>query len=242
MDIGSLARDTISGIVSTFAVMLILSLGKQIVTRFKQRRAQPKEVLSEGIRNTQEYKDILRMRQSHRLLGFMWLFSFLVYTAAIIFLFVYTRTFVFLLRFETLGMFLSLLCLAPMELNIGYSPITANEVERKRQANRTRTFKEALGAIPIQYIVQEIIFPLIFWLYLIFCAIGLILLLTTPPSPVHNPLLLVIVGNGFAIIAGLFGTYISAKKIYWSLKNLPYVPRQRQMELQQQLTDHEFDQ
>ena len=143
---------------------------------------------------------------------------------------------------SSIGLLVTLACLSPLEFYVGYSPITSQEVERKRQANRQRKLKEALGARPYGYIFQEIIFPVIFWLYFIFCVIGLILLLALPPPIVHLPLLLVIVVSGLAIIGGLFSTYVNAKKIYWSLKNLTYVPRLRQDELRQQLTDHEFDQ
>ena len=67
-------------------------------------------------------------------------------------------------------------------------------------------------------------------------------MLTSQPPFVPLPLPVVLAGCGLAIFAGLVVTYVDAKKIYWSVKYLPYVPRQRQDELRQQLTDHDFDQ
>src|SRR5947209_7566380 len=98
----------------------------------------------------------------------MLLIWLVVYSAMLAFLVVSTKSIEFFLKFENLGFYLSLLCLTPMELYTGYSPITPEEVERKRQANRMKTLKEALGAVPFRYIFQEIIFPFLFWLYLIF--------------------------------------------------------------------------
>jgi hypothetical protein len=241
MDIGSIAKDTLNGVFSTLAVMIIVNLGKHIFTRLKRRRTQPKEVLPKTLRSTEEYQDIRRHRQTHKLFGFGLLTWLLVYSATLIFLIVYTKSISFFLKFENLGFYLSLLCLTPMELYTGYSPITPEEVEQKRQANRMRKLKEAQGAVPFGYIFQEIIFPFFSWLYLIFCIIFLILLLTLPPPIVHIPLSVVLAVSGLAIVAGLYDTYIVAKKIYRSLKNLSHVARKRQDELRQQFTEHEFD-
>src|SRR6266571_1494156 len=194
MDFGSIAKDTLSGVLSTLAVMMLVNLGKQILARLKQRKKQPKEVLLETLRTTEEYQEILRNRRTQLLFGYLALFGLLVYTALIIFLIVSTKTIGFFFRFENLGLFLSLLCEVPLGLYVGYSPVTTNEVEQKRQANRMRKLKEARGAVPLQYIFQEIVFPILFWLFFIFCIIGFILMLTSPPPYVHLPFPVVLVG------------------------------------------------
>src|SRR6266849_1049781 len=128
MDIGSIAKDTLSGVLSTLAVMLILRMGKQLITRLRQRRTQPKEVLSDAIRKTEEYQDIARMRQSYRLFGYLLLFALVLYTTTIIFLVAYTGSSAFVWRFDNLGLFLTLLCGTPIELYSGYAPITSEEI------------------------------------------------------------------------------------------------------------------
>ncbi len=247
MDIGSIVSNALGGIIASLFILLLVGIGKQIQAKRKLRARQPKEVLDKALLDSPEYKDILRSRKFHRVAGYATLIWLLCLIAVIILAWVLNGTISMHNKsiweaISSIGLLVTLACLSPLEFYVGYSPITSQEVERKRQANRQRKLKEALGARPYGYIFQEIIFPVIFWLYFIFCVIGLILLLALPPPIVHLPLLLVIVVSGLAIIGGLFSTYVNAKKIYWSLKNLTYVPRLRQDELRQQLTDHEFDQ
>jgi hypothetical protein len=164
-----------------------------------------------------------------------------VYTAVIIFIIVSTSRFSFFFQFDNIGLYIGLLCCSALNLYVGYIPITTNEVEQKRQANRMRKLKEAHGAMPLGYIFQEVIFPIILGLIFIFSCIGLILFLTSRSLPVHLPLPVVLVGCRVAIVFGLVGICLDAMLIYLSLKKLPHVARQRQDELRQQLTDHEFD-
>ncbi len=246
MDIGSIISNALGGIIASLFMLLLIGLGKQIQAQRKQRARQPKEVLDKALLDSQEYKDILRSRKFHRVAGYATLIWLLCLLAVIMIAWVLNGTLSIHYKsigsaISSIGLIVTLACLSPMEFYVGYSPITAQEVERKRQANRQRKLKEALGARPYGYIYQEIIFPITSWLYLTFCVISLILILAFPPPIVHLPLLVVIVVSGLTVIAGLFCTYLIARKIYWSLKYLPYVPRQRQDELRQQLTDHEFD-
>ena len=247
MDIGSIVSNALGGIIASLFILLLVGMGKQIQVKRKLRARQPQEVLDKALLDSQEYNDILRSRKFHRVAGYATIIWLLCLIAVIIIAWVLNGTISMHYKsigdaILSIGLLVTLACLSPLVFYVGYSPITSQEVERKRQANRQRKLKEALGARPYGYIFQEIIFPVLFWLYFIFCVISLILLLLLPPTIVHLPLLLVIVVSGLAIIAGVFSTYVNAKKIYWSLKNLPYVPRLRQDELRQQLTDHEFDQ
>jgi len=247
MDIGSIVSNALGGIIASLFILLLVGLGKQIQARRKLRASQPKEVLDQALLDSEEYKVILNSRKFHRVAGYATLIWFLCLIAVIILAWVHNGTLLVPYKsigdaISSIGLIVSLAILSPLEFYSGYYPISSQEVERKRQANRQRKLKEALGARPYGYISQEIIFPVISWLYLILCVVALILLLTLPPPVVQLPLLLVIVVIGLAIIAGLFSTYVNAKRIYWSLKHLPYVPFQRQAELRQQLTDHEFDQ
>src|SRR5690348_15531166 len=173
--------------------------------------------------NRKEYQEIRSTKQLHRMFGIMLLISLIVYTAMFIYFIITMKTARFLLNFEISGFYFSVLCLTPIELYSGFSSITEEEVEQKRQAHRMRKLREARGAVPFGYIFREIIFPVYFWLYSLSCVVTLILLLTLAPRFVHIPLPLGVVVSGLAIIAGLFITYVQATKTYWSVKNLPHV-------------------
>ena len=247
MDVGSIISSALSGIIASLFMLLLVGMGKQIQAKRKQRAKQPKEVLNKALLESQEYQDILRSRKFHRVEGYAALIWFLCLIAVIIIAWVLNGKISLHYKsmwdaISSIGLLMTLACFSPLAFYSGYYPITSQEVERKRQANRQRKLKEALGAKPYGYMFQEIIFPIIFWLYLISCVIGFILMLTSQPPLVHLPLPVVLGGCGLAIFAGLFVTYFDVKKIYWSLKYLPHVPRQRQDELRQQLTNHEFDQ
>jgi uncharacterized membrane protein YeiB len=213
MDIGSIVSNALGGIIASLFILLLVGMGKQIQAKRKQRAEQAKEVLDKALLDSQEYKDILSSRKLHRIAGYAALIWFLSLIAVIIIAWVLNGKLSPHYKsiwdtISSIGLLISLACFSPLALYLGYSPITSQEVERKRQAKRQRKLKEALGARPYGYIFQEIIFPVIFWLYFIFCVIGLILFLALPPPIVHLPSLLVVVVSGLAIIGGLFGTYI----------------------------------
>lgn len=240
MDAVSITVDILINLMSSFIVYLLARVWKSLQTK-REQFSLHLQALEKIFPESQEYQWIVDRRKTYRIMGLMFLIYLFVYVATIIAVYIVVRQ-IILVQVQYALELLGLVAITYIGFYLGYTPITPQEVERERQINRTKTLREALGARPYGYIFQEIIFPVIIWLCLIFLVIGLILSLAFPPTIVHFPLLLVVVISGLVTIAGLHGTYFIAKKIYWSLTNLPHVPRQRHDELRQQFLQDEFEQ
>lgn len=240
MDVGSIISNALGGLIGGLALLLLVQVGKRLRRAIKHHTVTPKEVLDKTLLTSQEYQQILSGRKSYRKIGYTCLILLLIFLTEIIAISMYTRT--VNVSIEWIVFLLLLLCEVPLAFYRGYSPITSQEVEHKRQVNRQRTLKEARGARPYGYILQSIIFPLLGWLFLFCNLFGLILILAFPPSLVHIPLMWVTLGIGFAIVAGVYGTYMLARWLYMGVKNLNKVPKLRQSELRRQFTQDEFRQ
>jgi len=237
MDIGAILNNALGGLIGGLALWLLLAVGKRIRTKLRQRTVQPENVLNEALLKSQEYQEILEVRKFHRVIGCMFLFWLLALCVTAFILYLTTGN--ISVHFDWVIFLLLLLCAIPLEFYIGYSPISSREVEQRRQQSRERTFKEARGAIPYELILQRIIFPILFWLYLIVCIVGLVLLIASP-SPLHLPLFWASLSIGLAIAAGLFCTYAVGREIYYAIRNLRYIQHERQSQLRQQFLQDEF--
>lgn len=247
MDVGTIVSNALGGLIGGLALLLLMEIGKRLRGVMKQRTKQPKEVLEKTLLTSQEYKEILRQRTFYRVQGYATLVWLLCLIAAIIFAWVLNGTIWLHYKsiwdaISSIGLVITLACFSPFSMYLGFSPITSQEVERKRQVTRQRMLKEALGARPYGYIFQSIVFPVLTWLFLLSNVLCLTLILAFPPSLVHIPLLWVTVGIGFAIMAGIYSTYKLARWLYSGVKNFKKVPKLRQSELRHQFTQDEFKQ
>lgn len=247
MDVGSIVSNALGGLIGGLALLLLVEMGKRLRVVIKRCAKQPKEALEKTLLTSQEYKEILRQHKFYRVQGYATLVWLLCLIAAIIIAWVLNGT--IRLHFKnswdaisSMGLLITLACFSPLALYLGYSPITSQEVERKRQVNRQRMLKEALGARPYGYIFQSIVFPVFAWLFLLCNILCLTLILAFPPSLIHIPLLWVTGGIGFAIATGIYSTYMLARWLYSGVKNFKKVPKLRQSELRHQFTQDEFKQ
>lgn len=239
MDLGSIVNNALGGLIGGLALLLLVGVGKHIYRTTNQNTAKAAEGLDSTLRSSEEYRQILQARQSYRMIAYMCLIMLLALLATIIAIWVQTRK--MNLGIEWIGFILLLLCEIPLALYVGYSPITLKEVERKRQQNREKTFKEAHGARPYGYIFRYIVFPVIIGVYGLACFVGLALFLIFP-APFHIPIQWIMVGIGVILLVMIFFTYLWTKMVYRSVKDLKNVPYYQQRQLRQQFLQDEFEQ
>ena len=111
----------------------------------------------------------------------------------------------------------------------------------ERQRERERIFKQAQGARLYGYIFFSIIFPIVFWFYVILCFIVFALFLVFP-SPFHISMFWVVGGIVIIILISLVFTYFLVKTVYQAIKYLRYLPLEKREELRQQFMNNELEQ
>ena len=175
-------------------------------------------------------------------MGYMMLFALLTFLGIFITGFVITGKIP--PDFPAIGMLIVLFIGTPVGLYAGYSRITSQEVELKRQQNRAKAFRQAQGAKPYGYIFSQIILPIFLWLYFMVCVIALILIIAFPPPSLnwHIPIFLTDLGIGLIILVGLYITYLHMRLVAWSIKDLKDVPRRQRQQLRDQFVQDEFEQ
>lgn len=245
MDVVSIISNALSGIIASLTVLLLVNLGKQIRTRAKQRRVQPREVLDERLRQSQDYKDILQRRKTYRFQGYLALVGFIALMTVPIMSLVLYGTIEFHFKsvwdgISAIGLYVTLACLTPMSLYYGYARITAQEVEAKRGARRARAMKEAHGARPYGYIGQGIIFPVLTWFFLTFLSGALSLVLIFPPPPLHISLALAISAAAILLVNAIYITQQQIRWVHRAIKDMKQVPEMRKTELRNQFIENEL--
>jgi MFS family permease len=205
----------------------------------KQRSTQSKEVLDPALLASEAYKEVLQQRHSFRFIGYLCFGAALLVIAAFVMVAVRLKT--VWLGWNWIIFLALLVCEVPAALYSGYLPITAQEVARKRQQNRSRTFKQAQGRKPYGYIFLFIIFPSLLWLFTISYFVGIGLFLAFP-APYSIAPFWRIGGLALIVLLSLIFTYLLAKITYRSLKHVKYVSREKWQELRTQLVCNEFEQ
>jgi len=239
MDAGSIFSNALGGLLGGLALLLLVELGKRIQTTLKRRGPRPKEVFNEALRGSQEYQQILSNRRFYLMIGYMFLVASFIFLAA--FVSVSIQTGKINVDSTWIVPFLLFLSEVPFALYIGYAPISSPEIKQKRQRERERIFKQAQGARPYGYIFFSIIFPIIFWFYVILCFIVFALFLVFP-SPFHISMFWVVGGIVIIILISLGFTYFLAKMVYRAIKYLRYLPLEKREELRQQFMNNELEQ
>ncbi len=239
MDAGSIFGNALGGLLGSLALLVLVWLSKRVQMSLRQRTIQPKEILDQTLLDSDAYKEVLHQRHLYLFMGYLCLGSSLFVIAAFIWVAVQLKT--IWLGWNWIILLGLLLCEIPLALYCGYSPITVHEVERKRQQNRVRTFKQAQGERPLGYIFLFIIFPPLLWLFTISYLVSLELFLAFPP-PYHIALFWTVGGIILITLLIVIFTYLLAKITFRSLKNLKYVSHDKRQELRTQLIQNEFEQ
>ncbi len=240
MDAATITISIFINLISSLILYLLVRVWKSAQTRREQFSLHQQE-LEKIFSGSQEYQWIMDRRKSYRSTGSMFLIALLAYIATIIAIYIVARELIFF-QIQYALQLMGLVAITYIGFYLGYTPITLQEVEQERQKNRTKAFREALGARPYGYIGGAIILPIFALLLVSFMVIGLLLSFYLPGSMDSFPLILKIVSTVIIIPISLLFFKTVFKVVFWSIKNYPNVPRQRRVELRQQLTNHEFDQ
>lgn len=239
MDFGSILSNALGGLLGGLTLIVLVNISKHVYTGRKQRTRQPRQVLDKALYQTKEYKGLVADRWFYRISGFM----FALWIAAMLGLFIVdslsSKKFDMSITFVTIIFVVLLLCAVLLQLYLGYSPITSQEVEQKRRQEREKTFKQAHGARPYGYILWYIINPLFWGGISAFYFVGFTLFFAFP-APVHLSMLWSTVGIIFSPLIGSIFTYFFARRAYFSIKYLKYYPAEMQQELRKQFEQDEF--
>ncbi|GAC1347730.1 MAG: hypothetical protein NVSMB27_13800 [Ktedonobacteraceae bacterium] len=239
MDVGSVLSNALGGVLGGLVLLVLVNVSKHVYTKRKQRTRQPRQVIDKALRETKEYKELVADRRFYRISGYM----FTVWASAM--LGYYFATALSTKKFDlpiVFAIFMALLIsVVPMQLYLGYLPISSQEVEQKRRQSREKTFKLARGARPYGYILWYIVNPLFWGGVSAFYFIGLTLFFAYP-APVHLPVLWSTLGIIFSPLIGSVFTSFFWKRAYFSIKYLKYYSAEMQQELREQFKQDEFKQ